>query len=95
MFVLHVDMKVRRDSQSALEQTYAERFRPAIGRQEGFCGVELLRPQQDDGDYRLSIAFERQEQQRKWVATELHREVWSAMEGHCAEYSVKYYSSVQ
>ncbi len=94
MFVLHVDMKVERDSRSALERCYAERFRPAISRQEGFCGVELLRPQEDEGNYRLSIAFEGRELQRKWVSTELHEEVWSALKGHCTEYSATGYSSV-
>jgi heme-degrading monooxygenase HmoA len=46
MFVLFVDMRVRPGAQPALEKTYTEIFRPAISRQEGFRGVELLRPNQ-------------------------------------------------
>ncbi len=47
MFVLFVDMKLKPGAQAALEKTYTETFRPAISQQEGFRGVELLRPEQD------------------------------------------------
>ena len=94
MFVLYVDMHVKPGSQQALEKTYLEIFRPAISRQEGFRGVELLRPNQDGGEYRLSIAFELHALQKKWVATDLHQQVWAQMESHCAGYSVKDYTSV-
>jgi heme-degrading monooxygenase HmoA len=56
MFVLFVDMRVKPGSQQALEKTYTEIFRPAISRQGGFRDVELLRPNQEDGEWRLRIA---------------------------------------
>ncbi len=80
MFVLFVDMKLKPGAQAGLEKTYAETFRPAISRQEGFRGVELLRPNQAGGDWRLSIAFESHDLQKKWVALELHQEVWPQMQ---------------
>jgi heme-degrading monooxygenase HmoA len=94
MFVLFVDMNVKPGSQQALEKTYTEIFRPAISRQEGFRGVELLRPNQDGGGYRLSIAFEQHALQKKWVATDLHQQVWPQIESYCADYSVKDYTAV-
>jgi heme-degrading monooxygenase HmoA len=94
MFVLFVDIKLRPGSQQTLEKTYAEIFRPAITGQEGFRGVELLRSNHDGGEYRLSIAFESHALQKKWVATDLHQEVWPQMEGQCADYSVTDYTSV-
>ena len=94
MFVLHVEMKVEPGSRQQLERTYIETFRPAISRQEGFRNVELLRPNGESEDYRLSIAFDQQRLQQKWVATELHQQVWPQIESQCAEYSVKYYDSV-
>jgi heme-degrading monooxygenase HmoA len=94
MFVLFVDMNVKPGSQQALEKTYTEIFRPAISRQEGFRGVELLRPNEDGGEYRLSIAFELHALQKKWVASDLHQQVWPQIESHCADYSVKDYTSV-
>jgi heme-degrading monooxygenase HmoA len=94
MFVLFVDMSVKPESHPALEKTYSEIFRPAISRQEGFRDVELLRPNQDGGEYRLRIAFEVHALQKKWVASDLHQQVWPQIEGHCAGYSVKDYTSI-
>ena len=94
MFVLFVDMKLKPGAQAALEKTYAEVFRPAISRQEGFRGVELLRPNQTDGQWRLRLAFESHALQKKWVAMDLHQEVWPQMESHFADYSVNDYTAV-
>ena len=94
MFVLFVDMRVRPGAQPALEKTYTEIFRPAISRQEGFRGVELLRPNQEGGEWRLRIAFESHALQKKWVALDLHQEVWPQMENHFADYSVNDYTAV-
>jgi heme-degrading monooxygenase HmoA len=94
MFVLFVDIKIKPGSEQALEKTYIEIFRPAISRQEGFRAVELLRSNKDSGEYRLSLAFETHPLQKKWVATDLHQEVWSQMESHSADYAVKHYTSV-
>ena len=94
MFVLHVEMQVNPGHESTLEQTFVKIFQPAISRQEGFSGVALLRPT-EGGDYRLSIAFNAQSSQQKWVAGDLHREVWPQMEAHCAAYSVRYYHKVE
>jgi heme-degrading monooxygenase HmoA len=94
MFVLYVDMQLKPGSQQALEKTYAEIFRPAISRQEGFRGVELLHSNHDGGEYRLSISFESHALQKKWVATDLHQEVWPQMESYSADYSVTDYTSV-
>jgi heme-degrading monooxygenase HmoA len=94
MFVLHVEMKVASGSRQQLEKTYIETFRPAISRQEGFRNVELLRPNGEGEDYRLSIAFDQQQLQQKWVASDLHQQVWPQIESQCAQCSVKYYTSV-
>jgi heme-degrading monooxygenase HmoA len=94
MFVLHVEMQIKPGHNPALQQTFLDTFRPAISRQDGFRGVELMRPI-GDGEYRLSIAFDTQPQQQKWVASELHQQVWPQMEAHCASYSVKYYNTVE
>lgn len=94
MFVLFVDVKLKPGAQLALEKTYTETFRPAISRQEGFRGVELLRPHKTGDEWRLSIAFETHDLQKKWVALDLHQVVWPQMENHFADYSVYDYTSV-
>ncbi len=94
MFVLFVDMRVKPGAQQALEKTYTDIFRPAILPQEGFRGVELLRPNHEGDQWRLSIAFESHAWQKKWVAMDLHQEVWPQMEEHFADYSVNDYTAL-
>jgi heme-degrading monooxygenase HmoA len=94
MFVLFVDMKLNPGAQAGLEKTYTDTFRPAISKQEGFRDVELLRPNQAGGDWRLRIAFESHDLQKKWVALDLHQVVWPQMQSHFADFSVNDYTSV-
>jgi heme-degrading monooxygenase HmoA len=94
MFVLHIELKVKPGMKQTLERTYLERFRPAISAQEGFKEVQLLQPNDKDESYRLTIAFDRQALQQKWVATDLHQEVWPAVADQCSEFSVQAYNTV-
>jgi heme-degrading monooxygenase HmoA len=55
--------------------------------------VMLLRPE-TGRSYVLSIAFENQALQQKWVATELHGQVWTQMEAHFDGYSLKTFTAV-
>jgi heme-degrading monooxygenase HmoA len=94
MFVLHVDLQAKSGSRASLERTFLETFRPAISAQEGFAGVSLLRSKENENDYRLVIAFNSQDLQQKWVATEVHQRVWPQMERHCVGFSVSGYGAV-
>jgi heme-degrading monooxygenase HmoA len=94
MFVLHIELKVKPGQQQALEKTYLEKFRPAISTQEGFNAAQLLHSNDEQANYRLSLAFDHQALQQKWVATELHQEVWPALADQCTEFSVQGYSTV-
>ncbi len=93
MFVLHVAIKMKSGQGAAAEQVCNGPFRAAIAAQEGFMAVSLLRPD-DGGDHILSIAFENQALQQKWVATDLHNQVWSQMEGHFDGYSLRTFTAV-
>ena len=42
----------------------------------------------------LAIAFENQALQQKWVATDLHTQVWSQMEANFAGFGVKNYNTI-
>lgn len=93
MFVLHVHIKVKSGEGPAAERVFAGPFRKAITAQEGFRDVQFLRP--DDGEnYVLSIAFESQSLQQKWVATDLHAQVWAEMEQHFSGYSLATFTAV-
>jgi heme-degrading monooxygenase HmoA len=93
MFVLLVGLKLKAGQEQALEKDFAGPFSAAISAQEGFRHVSLLRST-DGGDYVLTIAFENQALQQKWVATELHGRMWPMMESHLAQFTVKTYTTV-
>ena len=93
MFVLHVVVKVKPDREGAAQEVFNGPFKPAISAQPGFRDVRFLKPQ-DGGEYLLAIAFENQAQQQKWVATDLHTQVWSQMEANFDSYTVKAYDTI-
>jgi heme-degrading monooxygenase HmoA len=93
MFVLHVKITMKPGAASAAEEIFADAFKRAITEQPGFCDVELLRPNQG-GEYVLRIAFENQEFQQQWVATELHGRVWTQLEKHFDSYTLANFTSV-
>ena len=92
MVVLHVDLQAKPAAGSALEQTFREAFRPAIQAQPGFVETALLHSGSETDQYRLVIVFESEPLRQKWVATDLHQQVWPMIEAHCAGYSVKIFS---
>ncbi len=94
MFVLHVNLQVTPGSEQELEKTYVMTFRPAVSQQDGFRAVNLLRPREETSNYVLSIVFEDQPLQQKWVATELHQKAWPLIESLCASYSLERYDAV-
>lgn len=87
-------MEVRPESAQALENLYRETFRPTISRQDGFAAVRLLRPREPGDAYVLSIAFDDEPLQQRWVASEEHQRLWPRMEAYCAGYAVKLYDPV-
>jgi heme-degrading monooxygenase HmoA len=93
MFVLHVRAKMKAGQAAASEQVFAGPFKAAITAQAGFRDVQFLRPT-DGGDYVLSIAFENQPLQQKWVGTDLHGKVWSQMEQHFEGYTVHTFDAI-
>jgi heme-degrading monooxygenase HmoA len=95
MFILHVDLSVKPGMTKALEGTYRDVFVPAISKQAGFSETKLLRSISSEAhSHRLVIAFEREELQKKWVATDLHQEVWPKMDANMSQFSVHYYETV-
>ena len=93
MFVLHVAIKVKPGREEDAQSVFTMPFKPAILAQPGFRGVEFLKPV-DGGEYVLAIQFENQAMQQKWVATDLHTQVWSQMEANFEGYTVKAYNTI-
>jgi heme-degrading monooxygenase HmoA len=94
MFVLHIELVAKPGQQQSLEETFLDTFQPAISAQDGFNSAQLLRSNENDANYRLCLAFDRQASQQKWVATDLHQEVWPAISNQCTEFAVQGYTSL-
>jgi heme-degrading monooxygenase HmoA len=94
MFVLHVELKVKSGAQADLEKIFLERFYPAISEQNGFLTAQLLHSTDDDGNYRLCLSFDERDSQQKWVATDLHQQVWPLVEDLCENYVVSGYTAI-
>lgn len=94
MFVLHIDLPAEQAKEQDLKRVFADVFKPAISLQPGFRGTELLRSVDDATLYCLTISFDNHEMQQKWVATDLHQEVWTAIQNQCTSCAVRKYSSI-
>jgi heme-degrading monooxygenase HmoA len=92
-YVVVVDMVVRPDAEEHLSQIFSGPFSAAISVQEGFRSVALLKPLEGQG-YALIITFSERSLQERWVATDLHTEVWSAMEATCSRCDVRLFHTV-
>jgi heme-degrading monooxygenase HmoA len=93
VFVLHVAIKVKPGREQAAQEVFNGPFKPAISAQPGFKDVRFLKPK-EGGDHVLAIAFESQAQQQKWVATDLHTQVWGQMQANFDGYTVNAYDTV-
>ena len=93
MFVLHVVMQVKPGQTPALEELFRGPFREAISAQPGFRDVQLLQPQQGEGDSILAIRFETQALQQQWVASDLHGQLWPRMESLLSGYSLALFNA--
>jgi heme-degrading monooxygenase HmoA len=93
VFVLHVAIKVKSGQESAAQTVFSGPFKAAITAQPGFRDVWFLKSL-EGGDHVLAIAFDSQAQQQKWVATDLHTQVWSQMETNFDGYAVMTYETL-
>jgi heme-degrading monooxygenase HmoA len=93
VFALHVAIKMKSGREEAAQGVFAGPFKAAISAQPGFNNVHFLKPL-DGGEYVLAIVFENQASQQKWVATDLHTQVWSQMEANFDGYTVKTYNTI-
>jgi hypothetical protein len=62
-------------------------FRPAAQKFRGFVDVRMLKldavpvgSAPADTNYRFAITYESEELRQKWIASDIHQEVWGAME---------------
>jgi hypothetical protein len=84
---LFVDMTVDPAKEQEMLRYFDTIFRPAARKFQGYIDVRILKLRSTlmgampgDVNYRFSISYESEELRQKWIASEIHIEVWGQME---------------
>jgi hypothetical protein len=87
MIQVHVDMAVDPAKEQAMLDYFETQFRPAATKFAGYVDVRLLKLRAVPVgtapaglDYRFAITYESEELRQKWIASDIHQEVWGRME---------------
>ena len=96
MIQVHVDMAIDVAEEQDMLRYFQTVFRPAAMKFRGYVDVRMLKlsavpvgSAPAGINYRFAITYESEELRQKWVASEIHQEVWGAMEKMAApDYSV-------
>ena len=73
MIERHVELCVYDGAQEAFEILFAQEYRPAMARQQGFGSAHLLRQQVDAARYPMVSRFDTVEHAADWRASDDHR----------------------
>ena len=87
MIQVHVDLAIDPAREQEMLRYFQTVFRPAAMKFRGYIDVRMLRlrdvpvgnPPPGLG-YRFAITYESEELRQKWVSSDIHQEVWGAME---------------
>jgi hypothetical protein len=96
MIQVHVDMAIDVAKEQDMLRYFQTVFRPAAMKFRGYIDVRMLKlsavpvgTAPAGINYRFAITYESEALRQKWVASEIHQEVWGAMEKMAApDYSV-------
>lgn len=84
---LHVDLAVDPSRERQILRVFQNTFKPAARKQPGYVDVQMLKlrsplmgPAPGDANYRFVLTFESEELRQKWVASDVHQQVWPAVE---------------
>ena len=87
MIQIHVDLAVDTAKEQQMLQYFNTQFRPAAKRFEGFVSVDMLKLREafygtapEGINYRFLLVYRSEELRRKWIASDIHQEVWGGME---------------
>jgi heme-degrading monooxygenase HmoA len=87
MVQVHVEMAIDPAKEQEMVRYFQTVFRPAAMKFRGYIDVRMLKvlavpvgTAPAGLNYRFSITYESEELRQKWVASEIHQEVWGAME---------------
>jgi heme-degrading monooxygenase HmoA len=87
MIQVHVDLGIDPAKEQEMLHYFQNVFRPAAQKFRGYHDVRMLKlmavpvgTAPPGINYRFAITYESEELRQKWVASDIHQEVWGAME---------------
>ena len=87
MIQVHVDLAIEAAKEQEMVRYFQTVFRPAAQKFRGYVDVRMLKLRAVPVgtapagiNYRFAITYESEELRQKWVASEIHQEVWGGME---------------
>ena len=87
MIQLHGDLSVDPAKEAEMLRYFETTYRPAAEQFAGYVDLRLLKLKSAVAgsapaglDYRFSITYETEELRQKWVASDVHAAVWTAIE---------------
>lgn len=87
MVQVHVDLAIDTAREQEMLLYFQSVFRPAATKFRGYLDVRMLKLRAvpvgaapSGVNYRFSITYENEDLRQKWVASDIHQEVWGAME---------------
>ncbi len=87
MIQVHVDLSVPPANEQEMLRYFQTTFRPAAQKFRGYVDVRMLKlvavpvgTAPPDLGYRFVIIYENEELRQKWVASDIHQDVWGTME---------------
>jgi hypothetical protein len=87
MVQVHVDLAVDPAKEREMLRYFQTVFRPAAMKFRGYLDVRMLKLRAvpvgtapAGMNYRFAITYETEELRQKWVASEIHQEVWGGIE---------------
>jgi len=87
MIQVHVDLAVAPAKEREMLRYFETVFRPAAAKFEGYRDVRMLKLRSvpvgtapEGLNYRFAITYENEDLRQKWVASDIHQEVWGGME---------------
>lgn len=87
MIQVHVDLEVAPAKEQEMLRYFETVFRPAAAKFQGYHDVRMLKLRAvpvgtapTGLNYRFAITYESEELRQKWIAADIHQEVWGSME---------------
>ena len=87
MIQIHLDVMIDAAKEAEMLNYFRNRFRPAAEKFAGYIDVRMLKLRSAvvgnapaGMNYRFALIYQSEELRQKWVTSDIHTEVWGAME---------------